>query len=210
MAFLDLDALAKLPLQRLPYDHVIAPGFVCAEALARIATDFPKVPGPGSHPPSELNVGGAFKTLIDELLGPAFQRAIEDKFEIDLSGRPTMYTVRGFVAEHDGAIHTDSKSKIITVLLYLNEGWEADGGRLRILRGRDDMEDFVAEVSPYGGALLAFRRSDASWHGHKKHVGPRRTIQLNWVTDQGVVDREQKRHGFSSRLKRLLGRRDAA
>ena len=62
-----------------------------------------------------------------------------------------MYTVRGFVRSRDGEIHTDSKTKLITVLLYMNEGWESDGGRLRILRSGTDLEDSVAEVPPYGG-----------------------------------------------------------
>ena len=55
----------------------------------------------------------------------------------------------------------------------------------------------------YGGTLLAFRRADNSWHGHKPISGQRRAIQLNWVTSQAVVDAEQNRHGFSTRLKRL-------
>ena len=138
-----------------------------------------------------------------ELDGPEFRAAIERKFDLDLTGRPTMYTVRGHVRAADGSIHTDSKTKIITVLLYLNEGWESDGGRLRILRSGTDLEDYVAETPPYGGTLLVFRRSDTSWHGHRPHEGPRRAIQLNWVTEQSVVDNEQRRHRWSTRLKKL-------
>ena len=82
---------------------------------------------------------------MEELDGPEFRAAIEEKFAIDLAGRPTMYTVRGHVRARDGSIHTDTKTKIITVLLYMNEGWEADGGRLRILRSATDLEDFVDE-----------------------------------------------------------------
>jgi len=210
MTFIDLEAFGRTTLQRDPYEHLIVSGFVRPDGLPQISADFPRVPGPGSHPPSELSIVGGFKALIDELLGADFQRAVEQKFDVDLSGRPTMYTVRGFVAERDGDIHTDSKTKIITALIYLNEGWEADGGRLRILRRRDDLEDFAAEVPPFGGTLLVFRRSDRSWHGHKRHSGPRRAVQLNWVTEQSVVDREQNRHRLSTRLKKmaraLLGR----
>jgi hypothetical protein len=173
------------------------------EAFARVSADFPKVPGPGSHPPSELAIRGAFAELMAELDGEAFRRAMEEKFNVDLTGRPTMYTVRGFVREKDGEIHTDSKTKILTVLLYMNEGWESDGGRLRILRSGDNLDDYTSEVPPNGGTLLVFRRSDNSWHGHKPHAGPRRVIQLNWVTDQDVVEREQGRHRFSTRMKKL-------
>ncbi|MBV8661872.1 MAG: 2OG-Fe(II) oxygenase, partial [Hyphomicrobiales bacterium] len=109
----------------------------------------------------------------------------------------------GYVREKDGSIHTDSTTKIITVLLYMNERWQEDGGRLRLLRGPDNLEDYVAEVPPYGGTLLVFRRSDNSWHGHKPFSGQRRAIQLNWVTSQEVVDSEQRRHQFSTKLKKF-------
>ena len=203
MTYLDLSALDATPLERDPYDYLIVPNFLRPDAFAAVSRDFPDVPGAGSHPPSELIIAGAFRDLMIELEGAAFRAAIESKFAVDLSGRPTMYTVRGFVRGRDGEAHTDSKTKIITVLLYMNEGWEADGGRLRILRSADALDNPVAEVPPYGGTLLAFRRSEKSWHGHKPHEGPRRAIQLNWVTEQSVVDREQGRHRIATRVKKL-------
>jgi hypothetical protein len=205
MSYIDLAAFDQIPLQRDPYEFLILPDFVKPERFKEVVTDFPTVPGAGSHPPAELDIKGHFRSLIEELQGPAFRAAIERKFEIDLSGRPTMYTVRGFVGERDGDIHTDSRTKLITVLIYMNEGWEADGGRLRILRSGKSLEEVHTEVSPDRGTLLAFRRSDNSWHGHKKHTGPRRVVQLNWVTSEAVVEREQGRHGFSSKIKRLAG-----
>lgn len=205
MAYLDYDALKRTPLRRDPYDFLIVENFILPTRFGDVSRDFPKTPGPGSHPPSELDMRGHFQALMEELDGPEFRAAIEEKFAIDLAGRPTMYTVRGHVRARDGSIHTDTKTKIITVLLYMNEGWEADGGRLRILRSATDLEDFVDEVPPNGGTLLVFRRSENSWHGHKPHEGPRRAVQLNWVTSPGVVEREQGRHRFSTRLKKLKG-----
>jgi SM-20-related protein len=203
MQYLACDAFEQTPLETDPFEHVVVPNFVKADALAKIGADFPEVPGPGSHPPSELNISRQFAGLIDELQSEAFRKAVESKFAIDLNGRPTMITVRGYLQLKDGAIHTDSKTKLITVLLYLNESWDHDGGRLRLLRNGTDFDDYVAEVVPAGGTLLAFRRSDSSWHGHKPYVGPRRAIQFNWVTSQDVVDREEARHRFSTRLKKL-------
>ena len=203
MDYCDIAALDSTPLQHDPYDYLIVPDFLRADRFKSVSADYPEVPGPGSHPPTELTIHGAFKALMDELSGDEFRAAIERKFSIDLTGRPTMYTVRGFTRDKDGSIHTDSETKLITVLLYMNERWQEDGGRLRILRGPDDLEDYVAEVPPYAGTLLVFRRADNSWHGHKPFNGQRRTIQLNWVTNQQVADSEQFRHRVSTKIKRF-------
>ena len=203
MNYCDFEALERTPLETDPFSYCVVPDFLKSDCFPKVLADYPVVPGPGSHPPAELIIKGHFEALIAELRGPAFQGAIERNFGIDLTGKPTMYTVRGFVREKDGSIHTDSETKIITVLLYMNERWQDDAGRLRLLRSGDDLEDYVAEVPPYGGTLLAFKRSDNSWHGHKPISGPRRAIQLNWVTSQEVVDHEQRRHQFSTKLKKF-------
>jgi hypothetical protein len=137
------------------------------------------------------------------LTGAALRHAIEEKFDIDLSGHPTLLTVRGKSDGKDGRIHTDSESKIITLLLYLNPVWDLAEGRLRLLRGPTDIEDYVREVAPLAGTMLAFRRSGRSFHGHQPHVGERRVLQLNWVTEWAVVRRELNRHRWSARLKAL-------
>jgi hypothetical protein len=203
---LKLEEFRRKPLVRDPFEYMILNDFVDKYALDEARVSYPEVPGPGSHPPGTLKIEGAFQDLMNELQGPAFQEAVEEKFDIDLSSRPTMYTVRGFCRERDGKIHTDSKTKLITVLLYMNDDdWPNDGGRLRILRNGTDLENFVDEVTPKGGTLVVFKRSDNSWHGHHPFSGKRRAIQLNWVTDQSVVEREQGRHGFSARLKSFFG-----
>jgi SM-20-related protein len=202
---LRLDALHDTPLETDPYDYVVVKDFIERDKLAKAQADYPEVPGPGSHPPSGLKISGGFKDLIDAMLAEPFRKAVEEKFDIDLSGRPTMYTVRGFCRARDGKIHTDSKTKIITVLLYMNdESWPSETGRLRLLRNGSDLEDYVAEVEPAGGTLLMFRRADNSWHGHHSFEGRRRAIQLNWVIDQATVEREQGRHGLSSRIKQFF------
>ena len=205
MSSLNLDAFSKAPLNTEPYEYMVVRDFVDKDALGDAQTSYPEVPGPGSHPPGGLEIRDGFKSLINELEGPEFRKAVEKKFDVDLTDRPTMYTVRGYCRARDGKIHTDSKTKIITVLLYMNDkSWPSDTGRLRILRNGTDLEDYADEVEPAGGTLIVFRRSDNSWHGHHSFEGQRRAIQLNWVTDQSVVDREQNRHGFSSRLKQLF------
>lgn len=204
---LRLDAFAATPLVREPFEHLVVKDFVQREALDGARRDFPAVPSAGSHPPAGLKIEGAFKRLIDDIHSDHFRQAIEQKFNIDLSGRPLMYTVRGHCRARDGQIHTDTKTKIITVLLYLNDDhWNSATGRLRLLRDGQNLENYFDEVEPAGGTLLVFKRSDNSWHGHHSYEGPRRALQFNWVTDQSVVDREQNRHGVSAFFKKLLGR----
>jgi SM-20-related protein len=103
-------------------------------------------------------------------------------------------------------VHTDAKWKILSVLLYLNPSWESAGGRLRLLRGKN-IEQTAVEVVPKWGTLLAFKRSDHSWHGHLPAEGERRVVQLNWVTSQEKADSELNRHRRSGLFKRLLGRK---
>ena len=117
-----------------------------------------------------------------------------------------MDTTRGVSAARDGQIHTDSRTKIVTVLIYMNNAWEAPGGRLRLLRAPDNLEDVIAEVPPDEGTLLIFKNEPNAWHGFHAFEGPRRVIQLNWVSDQGVVRREQTRHKVSAFFKRLRGK----
>lgn len=204
---LDLARFAATPLARQPFDHLIIPGFIAPAALPGLKADFPAIAKGGSYPTESLKFGGAFAALIEELESEAMRRAFAKKFDIDLESRPVMITVRGHTRAKDGRIHTDSKTKLLTALLYFNDDWNAEGGRLRLLRSRSDLEDYAAEVPPDKGTLLAFRCAENAWHGHKPFVGPRRTIQVNWVTTEAVKQREIARHSFSARMKSLFGAR---
>lgn len=200
---LDLDRLRVEPLCRDPFDFVIVEDFVCREELSPIVADFPQVPGHGSFPVETVACGPAFSRLVAALTGPELRAAVEEKFALDLGNRPTLVTVRGRSDGKDGRIHTDSESKIITLLLYLNTRWDRPEGRLRLLRGSDDIEDYAREILPLAGTMLAFRRSGRSFHGHRPHVGERRMVQVNWVTEPAVVQRELSRHRWSARWKAL-------
>jgi hypothetical protein len=202
--FFDLDALAATPLVSEPFPYVIVPGFMPRAALDAVAADYPRIAKPGSFPVSELRFGAQFRAFLDELEGPAVREAFAAKFAMDLAGRPTMVTVRGRAQAKDGRIHADSKTKLITVLLYMNERWEAPGGRLRLLRSPGSLADCLAEVPPVEGTLVAFKVTPNSWHGHEPTEGERRVIQLNWVRDVDVVRHEQARHRFSAKIKRLF------
>ncbi len=202
--YLRLNAFRSTPLVKEPFPHLIVPGFVGPQALEAINADYPKISTSGSFPVDQVSFGPAFRTLLDELESDAFRDAFEAKFGLDLAGRPTVTTVRGRCDARDGKIHTNSTSKIITVLIYMNETWGEAGGRLRLLRSADNLNDIIVEVPPLAGTLLAFKRSDNSWHGHEPFAGKRRVIQFNWLTSEGNRQIAMLRHHTSAAFKRML------
>ncbi len=202
-SLLDLERLRQTPLVATPFEYCVVPDFIRSDALARIAADFPRIDQGGSFPLESLECGHAFRQLTDELLSESVRDVFGAYFGIDLTDRPPTLTVRGRSRPKDGQIHIDSKTKLITVLIYFNPRWDSKGGCLRLLRSPDDIEDVIVEVPPADGMLLAFRCRDNAWHGHKPFDGVRRSIQLNWVVDEAAAHRSQWRHRVSSVLKRL-------
>ena len=201
LSIIDVDKVYNAKLETSPYEYIVVSDFIKEEWKDKLIQAYPKVKAAGSFPLSTLSVSSEFMRLIDELNSDAFRGAVESKFSLDLEGKPTMFTVRGKCRLKDGQVHTDSETKIITVLLYMNSSWENQtGGRLRLLNS-NNVDDIKAEISPNVGTLLIFKRCDHSYHGHLPFEGPRKVIQMNWVTDQKVVDKEQNRHRWSALFK---------
>ena len=204
---LNLSKLAAAEFHVEPFEYLVVDDVLEPSCKPSIVQDFPRIEKTGSFPLSRLHYGPAFQQLTSELLGPDFAAAVGAKFSMDLSQCPTMLTVRGRCdGGSDGGIHTDSKDKLITVLLYLNPDWESSGGRLRLLRSKN-LEDYVAEVPPTMGSLIIFKRSDRSWHGHKPFEGKRMSLQVNWVKSDRYLRKERFRHEVSSFVKGLVGRK---
>ena len=210
MSLLNIDAFRETPLQTEPFEYLTVPGFVRRERIGDILADYPKVEKGGSYPLIALDYGPVFDALCKELQGSDLRDAFAEKFDMDLGGRPTTLTVRGRCRPKDGQIHTDSDSKLITVLVYLNENWDADGGRLRLLRSAESLDDMIAEVPPEAGSMVCFRNRDNAWHGHGSFDGVRRVLQLNWVTDNAAVRQSERRHRRSAFWKKLNPFRRAA
>jgi hypothetical protein len=204
MAVLDLEALAAAPVQHDPCDFIVVPNFVRREMLAAVNGDYPAIVEPGNFPPEELTFGPVFAQMMDELQSPAMKNAVSRKFGIDLEGFPLQITVRKFSEADDGNVHNDSKLKVVTALIYFNESWAHEGGRLRLVRNPNDIDDFGAEVEPSGGTLLVFKRSERSYHGFKSFAGERRSLQMYYVRPKRAATTEGKRLGLKKRLKRML------
>ena len=204
MALLDLEAFRAAALTNEPFKYLVAKNFIRREAAPEIMRDFPDIAYPGLLPVEATQFGPNFRALIEELTSPAVAKAFGEKFGLDLIGQPVMVTLRGRCQEKDGRIHTDSEAKLVTALLYFNHGWEGPGGRLRLLRGPDDLNDVITEVPPDMGTLVAFRRSDKSFHGHEPYVGVRRYVMINWMANGFAAQREIMRHKISAQAKKVL------
>jgi hypothetical protein len=200
---LDLDAIRRSAVTHEPFSFFETRGVLNGETLERVRADFPAISQPGIFPLEELSGGPAFNQLIDAIHEPDLEALLEEKLDVELSDLPLMITVRGHCHRRDGRIHTDSTDKVVTCLLYLNEPWENGGGRLRLLRSGTDIEDFIAEIPPDSGTLVAFKRSDNSWHGHLPFEGQRRYVMFNWVRSSAALSRNVLRHRVSASLKRL-------
>lgn len=204
MTILNLEAFRKAALTSEPFKFLVVSDFIRPDDAKAIREDFPEIDYPGLMPLEATTYGPRFGAMIEELRSPEVAAAFGEKFGIDLTGRPTMITVRGRCQEKDGRIHTDSEAKLVTVLLYFNDGWESTGGRLRLLRKADDLDDALAEIPPLLGTLAAFRRSDCSFHGHEPFVGVRRYVMVNWMANSFAAQREIMRHKISAKAKKAL------
>jgi hypothetical protein len=198
MSMINLQALQTAELHTDPFDYMVVPGFLSPEILARVNADYPAIETAANHALDNLQYGPAFADLMEELRAPAFATALGERFDMELASLPTTVTVRKFCERTDGNIHTDHKSKVITVLVYFNEHWDHEDGQLRMLRSKGDIEDYAAQVPPLGGTLLAFRRTDHSWHGHTRFVGERRMVQLNYLDESPLAVAAQRLSRFGT------------
>jgi hypothetical protein len=201
---LNLEALRRAPLVREPFNFTVVKDLVRPADAAAVRADFPDIANCGLLPVEATRCGPWFAELIKELRSEETARAFSEKFGVNLVGRPQMITVRGRCAAKDGRIHTDSETKLITVLIYFNDPWEAKGGRLRLLRSATDLDDMIGEVPPECGTMVAFRRSDRSYHGHEPYEGVRRYVMVNWMTSDFAAQREMFRHRLSARAKQAF------
>jgi hypothetical protein len=206
MIELDYAKLRSTPVATDPFPHVVVPDFVPAASLDAVLADLPPLGKRGSFPVDAVRLGPSAAGLMQAMEGPILRGAIEGLFGLQLHDAPTMVTLRGWTSDRDGRIHCDSLAKRVTVLLYLNrqaDAWARQEGCLRLLRGPDDLEDFVVEVPPVNGTLLVFPNGPTTWHGHRTFVGPRYSVQLNYMTTDQKARSELRRHRISAFVKRL-------
>lgn len=200
MQALDLAAVRVAALHREPYPHFCGSSFLKADAIDDLRRDFPAISKSGYLTVDDVRLQGRFRTLIDELEGPELSEELSQKFGRDLNKYPRLTTIMSQSSTKHGAIHTDGASTIMTLLVYMNDEWNAGPeGRLRVLY---DGRNFEPHAAPVMGTV----GSDNSWHGHRPLTGERRVVRVAWVADQAELDRKKKRNAFAQLLKGVFGR----
>jgi len=199
-------------VNREPFPFIVATRTVEEDQRAALDADFRRFGGTGYFPFEAGDTSApAVRKLIDEVTAPEVADALGDKLGIDrLSQYPTLVTIARSLNRRHGTIHTDSKSKVATALIYLNESWDGkSGGCLRMLRSANNIDDtIVPEVPPVFGNFVMFKRADNSFHGHLPFEGERHVIQIAWIVSQAELDRKAKRGRLSSLLKGVFGSLD--
>jgi SM-20-related protein len=207
LSVLNIGAVRNAPLCHEPYDYFLGEGILKDDAIPELQRSFPKISKPGYLTVDEVDLEGRFKTLIDELESPEFTEELSQKFGKNLHPYPRLTTIRRLSQAKDGRIHTDGPSKVMTLLVYMNDAWQDGGsGRLRVLYDGRNFEPYAAEVSPTMGTVFAFLRSNHSWHGHQPFTGERRVVQVAWVTNADELARKKKRNKLAQFFKGVFGR----
>ena len=203
MRLLDKDKISTAFVEKefFPFFHV-ENAFLEGVDSSELVASFPNI-GTGGSFPSEDIPKGPIKQLIKELESDDFKSILEDKLNVDLNNSKVVTTLRGFSRSRDGQIHTDSKSKILTVLLYLNPLWDNKIGNLRLLKENSNLDDYITEISSDFGNLVAFKVTENCWHGFEPFEGKRLSIQLNYIYSDSL-NSHKLRHKISSKLKRFL------
>lgn len=204
---LNYEAVQQARLQHKPCPHLVVPDFLAGPSLMRAVSLLPEIKAGGSYPLAALSLHPELKSMMEEFAGPRLKAIVAERFGLDVQTAPSMVTMRGQTRAKDGRIHRDSASKRVTILLYLNDptqDWAHQGGCLRFLNGPDDVEDYVSEIPPVGGTLVIFPNGPDTWHGHRPYIGPRYTIQLNYMARDKRARYELLRHRVSAFWKRLV------
>jgi len=191
-------------LREEPFPFFIVRNQLPLDIADELEHDFPRYRSAGNFPFDPADCGPSINALVEELTSPSFANAIGKRLSIpDLGRYPTLVSMSRSLNKRHGTIHTDSRSKIVTALLYLNPEWaQTSAGCLRFLERFDDIASMlVPEIRPLYGTLATFRRADNSFHGHLPYQGERRVIQVAWLTSEEEKLRKTRRGRMSRFIK---------
>ena len=204
-SILKLDALKNAEVSHTPYPYFIVENALADSEVQAVIQDFPKIEQGGSYNIEDVEIKPNFDRFLKSLDTPEFRQILTDKFDVNVMEHPMMVIFCGYSRQKDGRIHSDSKSKLLTVLIYLNESWDAPNGRLRILNNDNDINNYVTEINAGPGSLVAFKVTDNGWHGYIPYEGQRQSIQINFLTSEKANAKHKFFHGLSAKMKKIFG-----
>jgi len=197
---INLDTIKQTELKTEPFPYFAIPQSLDDNKLAELVREFPPIQRGGSFNKEDLELSDNYHALHTALDSQGFRQALSEKFSVDVMDAPLMLTYRGFSRKKDGRIHTDSKTKLLTILIYFNDNWPAKTGKLRILNS-ENMDDVAEEVDPTAGCMIAFKVTDNCWHGYPSFEGTRNAIQVNFLASEAASKKHKFFHKMSAKLK---------
>ena len=172
------EAPGLLTVTRDPFPHVVVDGWWDAEMLGGVLSEFPHPDHSGwrrygnaqerkfEGPPPIW--GPITEELFNQIekLGPTLERAfgIPDLTMETIGGGYHLIPPGGYLKVHTDFNRSPNTTlyRRLNLLIYLNEDWQDEGGRLE-LWGPVRREKTIA---PEFNRTVVFETSDHSWHGH--------------------------------------------
>jgi hypothetical protein len=201
-ALVDLNLIKSAPIDDTYFPYFAVENCITEDGQS-LPKEFPDLTKGGSYPSDMPGLSEKIKNLISEIESEEMQKVLSEKFDINLDDVEIVTTLRGYSRMKDGKIHSDSKSKVLTFLLYLNEEWVNEKGLLRMLKNNSDLEDFIQEIPASFGSLVVFKVTENCWHGFHPVEGKRLSMQMNYVKKESASS-HKLRHGLSSFMKKLF------
>ena len=199
---INIDLINTTPLKMQPFPYFTIEQSMLDKELMGLVQNFPIINSGGGFNKEDLELSEHYHSLHDSLDSDFFRQALSKKFKVNVITSPIMLTYRGFSRTKDGRVHTDSKTKLLTILIYFNDGWAAESGKLRILNS-NDMSDIAEEINPTAGSMVAFKVTDNCWHGYPSFEGTRNAIQVNFLANEAASKKHKFFHKISAKLKSL-------
>lgn len=187
----------SLPVDTSPFRHSVVDGWWDEELLRDVHAEFPdpQVPGWRRYSNSlERKLEGPpalwgertrelFKTI--EACTPELEQAygIEGLHMETIGGGYHCIAPGGYLHVHTD-FNRSTKTKHhrrLNLLIYLNDGWDDDGGHLELWNAGAR----EASIAPEFGRTVVFETSDHSWHGHPKPAQRwRRSVAAYFFTEE--------------------------
>ena len=195
-------------LSHEPYDYFLGSGILKQEAIAGAEARLPRHQQAGLPHRRRGRPQGPLQDAHRRTRGPRTHRGA--LAEVRAGPAPLSAPDDDHASARSrrtARIHTDGPSKVMTLLVYMNDDWGRRRRRApaRALRPRA-FRALAAEVPPTMGTVFAFLRADNSWHGHKPFAGERKVVQVAWVTDAERARAQEEAQQLAQFFKGIFGR----